>query len=129
MKKESKSNRNGFTLIEVIASMVIIGVMASVSAQKFDLLSDTANVKAINEGIRELNIRESLTWTNIKLSDSGYNNDEALFEALETNLGGEFGWTDGPTASGGTLKLRSITIVLSRTPSTIASVGRWESRP
>jgi prepilin-type N-terminal cleavage/methylation domain-containing protein len=35
-------NQHGFTLIEMISVMIIIGVVASVAIQKFDELSDTA---------------------------------------------------------------------------------------
>jgi prepilin-type N-terminal cleavage/methylation domain-containing protein len=37
------TNRKGFTLIELMAVMVIMGVMVSVAIKKFDLLSDTAS--------------------------------------------------------------------------------------
>ena len=73
-KRMSILSQKGFTLIEMIAAMVILSVMASVSVQKFEFLSVTATDRAINEGIRELNIRESLTWTKIKLSTIGYTN-------------------------------------------------------
>jgi prepilin-type N-terminal cleavage/methylation domain-containing protein len=36
------SNKEGFTLIEIMASLVIIGVLASVGVQKHDQISDSA---------------------------------------------------------------------------------------
>jgi prepilin-type N-terminal cleavage/methylation domain-containing protein len=36
------SNKKGFTLIEIMASLVIIGVLASVGVQKHDQISDSA---------------------------------------------------------------------------------------
>jgi prepilin-type N-terminal cleavage/methylation domain-containing protein len=119
-------NQKGFTLIELISVMIIMGVVTSVSIQKFDLLSDTASQQALYAAVRELNIRESLTWTNLKISSAGYTNDEELFALIDTNLGDGCQWNPGPTISGGTLHLRSHSRTLTRTASTETSAGRWE---
>ena len=86
-KKRWGFNQKGFTLIEIISVMIIMGVVASVSIQKFDLLSDAASQRALYAGIKELNIRESLTWTNLKISSAGYTRDEDLYPLIDTNLG------------------------------------------
>jgi prepilin-type N-terminal cleavage/methylation domain-containing protein len=36
--------QKGFTLIELMAVMVIMGVMVSIAIKKFDILSDTASI-------------------------------------------------------------------------------------
>ena len=41
------TDEKGFTLIEVISVIVIIGIMASVGAQKADLLSTAADERAV----------------------------------------------------------------------------------
>jgi prepilin-type N-terminal cleavage/methylation domain-containing protein len=51
-------SQRGFTLIELLTMMVIVGVMSSVGVKKLDLLSDTATKRALQEGAKELNIRE-----------------------------------------------------------------------
>jgi len=56
------ANRKGFTLIELMAVLVIMSVMASVAIKKFDLLSDSASITALKTGVRELNTRETLVW-------------------------------------------------------------------
>ena len=43
--------------------------MLSVTIHKFTTLSDTAYQKAIESGIQELNIRETLTWYDFKISN------------------------------------------------------------
>ena len=118
-------NKRGFTLIEVVAVMVIMGVMASLSIKKLDLVSHTATDRVIENGLRELNTRETLVWTKIKLSDSGWVNDTNLFSELDTNLGHDFKWAATPTALGGTLQFRSKSITLTRTASSNVSVGSW----
>ena len=118
-------NNKGFTLIEVVAVMVIVSVMASLSIKKLDLVSHTATDRVIENGLRELNTRETLVWAKIKLSDGGWVNDANLFSELDTNLGQDFSWTAEPTVAGGTLQFRSISITLTRTPSSNESVGSW----
>ena len=51
-KKRDRLNQRGFTLIELISVMIIMGVVASVSIKKFDILSTTAGEKALNLGIK-----------------------------------------------------------------------------
>ena len=80
----SISNQNGFTLIELISVIIILGVLAATVTKKFDLLSDTASQRALVAGISELNARESLTWTNMKLSPTGWTDDAELFTGVDT---------------------------------------------
>ena len=127
-KKRDCLNQKGFTLIELISVMIIMGVVASVSIKKFDMVSDTAGERALNLGIKELNIRESLTWSNIKISSDGYTNDADLWFLLEPDLilGGKYQWNPGPHISdGGTLHFDSNSIALDRQPSTTTSAGKW----
>ena len=120
------TNTKGFTLIELIAVMVILGVMASVAVKKFHLISDTASDRAMEEVIEELNVRETVTWTKIKWTTTGWTNDADLFALLDTHLGSNYVWTAGPGPAGGTIKFKFTTIVLTRTPSTTSSIGRWK---
>jgi prepilin-type N-terminal cleavage/methylation domain-containing protein len=125
-KKFDCQNQNGFTLIELISVMIIMGVAASVSIQKFDVVSDTASERALYSAIKELNVRESLVWSNIKISADGYSTDQDLFDVLDTDLGSGYKWDPGPgRTSGGTLHFRSKSKVLHRQESTITSAGKW----
>ena len=121
----SISDQKGFTLIELISIMVILGVMASVSVKKLDLLSGSATDRVLQEGVKELNVREYLVWTDVKLSSTNWANDADVFSSMDTNLGPDFFWTVGPDASGGTLHFRNQSIDLTRIPSTTSSSGRW----
>ena len=118
-------NRKGFTLIEVVAVMVIMSVMASLSIKKLDLVSHNATDRVIESGLRELNTRETLEWAKIKLSDSGWVNDANLFSEFDTNLGHDFQWATEPTTTGGILQFRSKSMTLTRTASSNVSVGSW----
>jgi len=118
-------NQQGFTLIEMISVMIIMGMVASVAIQKFDTLSDTAAEQALSVGVRELNIRESLSWSNLKISSAAWKNDNETFAAVDTDLGTHYKWDPGPTVDGGTLHFKSKPRVLDRDHSTIASAGNW----
>jgi len=118
-------NQQGFTLIEMISMMIIMGVIASVAIQKFEGLSDTAAKQALSVGVRELNVRESLSWIDLKISSAGWTNDNDTFTAVDTNLGTDYKWNPGPTVDGGTLHFRSKPKVLDRDHSTFASAGNW----
>jgi len=105
--------------------MVIMSVMVSVGVKKLDVMSQNASDRVLEQGLRELNTRETLVWTQIKLSDSGEIIDADVFAALDTDLGHEFKWTAGPDVTGGTLSFRSQSIQLTRVASTSSSMGRW----
>jgi prepilin-type N-terminal cleavage/methylation domain-containing protein len=119
------SNRRGFTLIELISVMVIMGVMVSVAIKKFDILSDTASITAIKSGVRELNIQETLVWTQIKLSETGWTSDADVYSGVDKKLGQGYSWNPGPNISGGTLYYKSQSVVIVRNGSKRNSVGSW----
>jgi prepilin-type N-terminal cleavage/methylation domain-containing protein len=126
LKRIYPKNQKGFTLLELRSVLVIMGIMFSVVIQKYDLLSNTASITAIKSGIRELNTRETLVWTKIKLSDAGWSSDEDVYNEVDTELGTEYSWTpDPPPSTGGTLSHKSQSVVLTRTESTRNSVGSW----
>ena len=119
------ANRKGFTLLELMSVLVIMGVMASTGVKKYDILSDTADITAIKAGIRELNTQETLVWTEMKLSDAGWTADVDVYNGVEKNLGTGYRWNPGPTITGGTLHYKSQSVVLVRNQSSRNSVGSW----
>ena len=119
-------DQKGFTLIELLSVMIIMGVMGSVAVKKFDFITDTASTRALAIAVRELNVRESLIWSKLKISNDGYTTDADLFFALDKDLGAKFKWNPGPTIDGGTLHCESQLIVLNRTPSKTSAAGKWK---
>ena len=106
--------------------MIIMGVMSSVAVKKVDFITDTAGAQALELAVKELNIRESLTWTNIKLSYDGWADDSTVFAAMDTDIGPQYNWGPKPDISGGRLHFKSLQITLSRTASTNMSAGKWQ---
>ena len=125
LNKQFKSNQKGFTLLELMSVLVIMGIIFSVAIKKFDLISDSASMTAIKTGVRELNTQESLVWVDIKLSDTGWISDADVYNAVEKNLGQRYSWHPGPAIDGGTLHYESQSVALVRTQSTLRNVGSW----
>ncbi len=120
-----KQNQKGFTLIELISIMIILGVLGSVAIKKYENLTNTARERILTTAVKELNVRESLIWTNMKISSEGYTNDEDVYTALSTDLGSRLKWNPGPNIEGGTRHCESASCVLTRTSSTNITAAKW----
>ncbi|MGD8722101.1 MAG: prepilin-type N-terminal cleavage/methylation domain-containing protein [Desulfobacterales bacterium] len=122
------SEENGFTLIELMAVLVIIGVMTSVAVKKYTNISISAELRAIDVGISELNSRETLTWANLIINQGNYPGDEAIWAMMTTytDIGSSYRWDSGPDKdTGGQLSFGSQTISLIREASTLQVAARW----
>jgi prepilin-type N-terminal cleavage/methylation domain-containing protein len=116
----------GFTLLEIIAVLVILSVLASVAIPRYMNLDESARQRAIDAGIAELNGRETLTWSNIKITQTGYSDDATLFPLLNTNLGIDYTWVGGPPdKDGGTIRFKASDVPLTRTESSEIQPGIW----
>lgn len=63
-------NEKGFTLVEMLAVMIILGVIASIAAIKIMNFDSSASSKIVDNVIDELNTRDKLVWSNGKLTDA-----------------------------------------------------------
>jgi prepilin-type N-terminal cleavage/methylation domain-containing protein len=120
-------NDRGFTLLEIIAVLVILSILAAIAVPKYVSLDESARQRAIDAGISELNGRETLSWSNEKISTSGWVNDVKTFGLIDPFLGDEYEWgTDEPERTGGTLTFKdSDPASLSRVESTVEHPGSW----
>jgi prepilin-type N-terminal cleavage/methylation domain-containing protein len=56
------ASQSGFTLIELIATIVIISVLAAVLSPRYIDAETSAKMRGLEMGVAELNGRETLMW-------------------------------------------------------------------
>ncbi|MEW6217969.1 MAG: prepilin-type N-terminal cleavage/methylation domain-containing protein [Thermodesulfobacteriota bacterium] len=114
-------SQQGFTLIEIIAVLILLGILAAVAVPKYIDMSNEAKVKALDAGISELNSRENLAWGRYKLTSPATWADATLLGTyMDTDLGSEYAW------SGNNVSFQSGTAkAFTRTASTETTPGNW----
>jgi hypothetical protein len=105
--------------------LIILGILASVAVARYNDLEDNSRQIAIDSAISDLNGRESLTWSNQKISTTGYVNDQNIVNAIDYNLGDSYTWSIAPSQTGGTVEFQGLSVAINRTPSTAAQPAVW----
>lgn len=130
LKHKSLYTEKGFTIVEIIAVLVILGILAAVAVGRYVDLEHNARQKAFNTVISEINARESLTWSDHKISESGFVSDAKIFGEINYSVDPNYAWNPGdPQVTGGTLTFKGESFTLSRTAATASQPAVWEHKP
>ena len=129
LKHELFLNPKGFTLIEIIAVMVVLSVLAAVVIPRYVELEENAVKKGIDTVISEINARENLTWADCKISTSGFVSDAKIFKKIDFDLDPSYVWHSGdPSITGGTISFKGESFELSRGASSTLKAAAWKLR-
>lgn len=113
----------GFTLIELIATLVILSVLGSVVAKKAMIADELAKTQVVAQAVSSLNHLEVSYWVVAKMN--GVSDDSSVFSSIDYDLGSNYQWTVGPTQTGGVVGFQGLDFSLTRQPSSPESWGRW----
>jgi prepilin-type N-terminal cleavage/methylation domain-containing protein len=123
-------NPKGFTLIEIIAVLIILGILTAIAVPRYISFEENARKRAFENGFKELNALEGLTWADQKISASGYISDAKVFGTINYDIGKDYIWNTGdPTPTGGTMVFKGDSFTLSRIASDATTPAIWKKVP
>jgi prepilin-type N-terminal cleavage/methylation domain-containing protein len=114
-----RKNQEGFTLIEIIAVLVILGILAAVAIPKYLDMRQDAITNAAKGALSELNARERLALAQSKLQDAAAN---ANYTPPSYDLGQDW----GIIASGSAVSFKGKNVTFTKTPqANINEPAQW----
>ena len=131
MKKQNPlRNQQGFTLVEIIAVLTILGILAAVAVPGYIDSVVTSKKRGLEVAVAELNLRECRVWAATKKSNSG-TATAAMASIAHTDpnshlyLGKDYTWGGNPGGGNAVLDFQGQTANVTRTPETDTKPAIW----
>lgn len=121
------SNSKGFTLLEILAVLLIVGILAAVGVHKFIKLDNSAATIVLQNAVVQFNDTEKHHWANEKLSET-YISDDQIFELVKADLIVAYNWQE-ISSTGGLVNINSNIFKVERQPSTNKGYAIWKEVP
>ncbi|MBU0545223.1 MAG: prepilin-type N-terminal cleavage/methylation domain-containing protein [Proteobacteria bacterium] len=104
MLTDTLRNQRGFTLIEILAVLLILGIIAAIAIPKYQDMQDAARVKAASGAIAEMKGRASSVYAKKLVEGAGVQPSIAsIIASLSTNVGTDFSLTAAASGTAGIL--------------------------
>jgi len=112
------SDQKGFTLLEVVAVLIILGILVAIAIPRIFNVPEDAAESALKVAVVELNARENLAWGKWKSDRVEYTVGDIKSDLMQFTV------NDDNTLIGSDNHGRQA--VVSRTPPSDDSPGRWK---
>jgi prepilin-type N-terminal cleavage/methylation domain-containing protein len=122
-----RTDQRGFTMIELIAVLIVTSILFTVAIHKFGLFEHSASDQMVDHVISELNAREKLVWMDIKLTNENDNLEELVWYRMlrEKDIGEA---TVAADIAGGTIILHGYYVDVVRSVPTRKAPAVWSRK-